>query len=85
MGYRYDIRHLSAQQQAIIRHKDLNYSLHKDNLSSIQNTEIYPLKIFMKLGLDSITQYNDRQTLKTYKQFLGECLVFNRFSCYGYG
>lgn len=70
MRYRYGIKHLSAQQQAIIRYKDLNESLHKESLSSMQNKEIYPLKIFMKLGLDSTTQYNGRDTLKTYKQFL---------------
>ena len=67
MAYRYDIKHLSAQQQAIIRQKDLNDSLHKEYLSCIQNKEIYPLKIFMKLGIDSTTQFNGRQTLDIYK------------------
>lgn len=70
MWYRYVIKRLSVQKQAVIRYKDLNELLHKESLSSIQNKEIYSLKIFMKLELDLITQYNGRGKLKTYKQFL---------------
>ena len=31
---------------------------------------IYPLKIFLKLGKDSETAYNGRQTIREYKEFL---------------
>lgn len=70
MGYRYDIRQLTPQQQAIINQRDLNNSLHNKSVSSTKSKEIYPLKIFMKLGLDSTTQFNGTKILDTYKKFL---------------
>lgn len=49
-GYRYDRRQLTPQQQTIINQRDLNNSLHNKSVSSTKSKEIYPLKIFMKLG-----------------------------------
>lgn len=69
MGYRFDIAHLTGQQQAIIRQRDKENSLHNSSTPSTKKKEVYPLKIFMKLGLDSTTQSNGRQTLDIYKQF----------------
>lgn len=69
MGHRFDIAHLTGQQQAIIRQRDRESLLHSSSTPPIKRKEIYPLKIFMKLGLDSTTQSNGRQTLDIYKQF----------------
>lgn len=69
MGYRFDIAHLTGQQQAIIRQRDKENLLHSSSTPSIKKKEIHPLKIFMKLGFDSTTQSNGRQTLDIYKQF----------------
>lgn len=69
MGYRFDIAHLTGQQQAIIRQRDKENLLHTSNTPSIKKKEIHPLKIFMKLGFDSTAQSNGRQTLDIYKQF----------------
>lgn len=43
MGYRYDIRQLTPQQQGIINQRDLNNSLHNKSVSSTKLKEIYPL------------------------------------------
>lgn len=69
MGYRFDTRYLTEQQQAIIRQRDQENSLHNRNTSVAKEKEVYPLKIFMKLGLDSTTQFNGMKTLDIYKQF----------------
>lgn len=65
---RFDIRHLTGQQQAIINQRDKENEVHKINSSHI-GKQVYSLKIFMKLGLDLTTQFNGSQTLGIYKQF----------------
>lgn len=72
MGYRFDTRHLASQQQAIIRQRDKEELLHISSKPSMSKRIVHPLKIFMKLGLDSTTQFNGRQTLDIYKQFADE-------------
>lgn len=72
MRYRYDTKNLSSQQQAIIRQRDKENILYTTNNNVRKQRVVHPLKIFMKLGLDSTTQFNGGQTLDIYKQFADE-------------
>lgn len=69
MSYRYDIGQLTPQQQAIIRQRDAENLACKSYTSPKRDEDVYSLKIFMKLGLDTTTQFNGKQTLDIYKKF----------------
>lgn len=69
LGYRFDMKGLTGQQQAIIRKRENENLLRNNSKSVVKEKEIYPLKIFIKLGWDSATQSDGEETLDIYKKF----------------
>lgn len=74
MAFRWDIRHLSSQVQQIISKRDDTDRFIKENLKLERENEkkiIYPIAIFMRLGIDTYSRLNGVETLKQYENFCG--------------
>ncbi|NFA42581.1 hypothetical protein EXM65_08320 [Clostridium botulinum] len=69
MAFNFATRHLSAQQQNIIRTRKENDERLKQESSIIKPSSIYEISIMMKLGNDLDVKVDGNKTMKIYKDF----------------
>jgi hypothetical protein len=69
MAFNFGTRHLSAQQQNIIRTRKENDEILKNQINPINDDKIYEIAIMMKLGNDLDIKVDGNETMKIYKDF----------------
>jgi hypothetical protein len=84
MAFRYDTKHLSSQQRAIINQRDDAERRRKEELKRKQEqtkkpSQAYQSAIFMKLGQDATGKFTGMETLDIYERFISEnrCVWFS--------